>query len=170
MENATKALLMGAGVLIGVMILSLAAYLFASFGGTAQRMQDQIDQGQLDLFNNQFISYQAKDCTVYDILSVVNRANEFNKQNSFAPTSLATTYDKNENYIKVIFKNKLINKSVINSELTLDQFFQNPIWENTYTKTEADPDEGNKFELITFKCEVKINEVTARVNYIKFFE
>ena len=32
MENASKALLMAAGVLIGVLILSLAVYLFENFG------------------------------------------------------------------------------------------------------------------------------------------
>ena len=32
MENASKALLMSAGILIGVLILSLAAYLFYVYG------------------------------------------------------------------------------------------------------------------------------------------
>ena len=35
MENASKALLMAAEVLIGLLILSLAVYLFADFGSTS---------------------------------------------------------------------------------------------------------------------------------------
>lgn len=37
MENASKALLIAAEVLIGMMILSLAVYLFASFSRTSKR-------------------------------------------------------------------------------------------------------------------------------------
>ncbi len=36
MENASKALFMAAEVLIGVMILSLAAYLYATFSRTSK--------------------------------------------------------------------------------------------------------------------------------------
>ena len=56
MENAAKALLMAGGVLIGILILTLAAYLFVSFGGTSQMIQNRIDQGSLDQFNNKFAS------------------------------------------------------------------------------------------------------------------
>jgi len=35
MENASKALLMAAGVLIGLLVLSLMVYLFASFASTS---------------------------------------------------------------------------------------------------------------------------------------
>ena len=35
MENASKALIMAGGVLIGVLIISLAVYLFVSFGQTS---------------------------------------------------------------------------------------------------------------------------------------
>lgn len=36
MENASKALIMAGGVLIGILILSLAVYLFIDFGGKHQ--------------------------------------------------------------------------------------------------------------------------------------
>ena len=42
MENASKALIMAAGVLIGILILSLAVYLFVSFGNTSRELHKQI--------------------------------------------------------------------------------------------------------------------------------
>ena len=42
MENASKALIMAASVLIGIMILSLAVYLFATFGASSAQMHEQI--------------------------------------------------------------------------------------------------------------------------------
>lgn len=170
MENATKALLMGAGVLIGIMILSLAVYLFVSFGGTAQRIQNQIDQSELDAFNNRFISYQAKECTVYDILTVVNMANEFNASNQFGTTST--------NYIQVWVKDsatttqKFLNPFLSYSKLTINDFFKIDDWYQTYTDTTVDPDPDaiytNKFELKKFKCTVEINDETQRVKRVWF--
>lgn len=38
MENASKALIMAASVLIAIMVLSLGVYLFSIFGGTSQEI------------------------------------------------------------------------------------------------------------------------------------
>ena len=74
MENASKALLMAAGVLIGVLILSLAVYLFANFGTASAEIHKQKDMNEINKFNTQFTSYEGKECTVHDIVSVANLA------------------------------------------------------------------------------------------------
>lgn len=79
MENATKALLMAAGVLIGILILSLAVYLFVDFGGTAAQIQDQTAQQQLVEYNTQFTKY-SDDVTIYDIVSLIHLVQANNKQ------------------------------------------------------------------------------------------
>ena len=71
MENASKALLMAAEVLIGVLILSLAVYLYVSFGTTAAEVNEQNTQKQLVQFNTQFTVYQDRnDLTIYDIINL----------------------------------------------------------------------------------------------------
>ena len=67
MENASKALIMAASVLIGVVISSLAVDLFSSFSGSANEIAGQIEEGQLQQFNNQFTSYEDKkdDLTIF---------------------------------------------------------------------------------------------------------
>ena len=74
MENASKALLMAAGVLIGVLILSLAVYLFANFGTASAEIHKQKDMNEINKFNTQFTSYEGKECTIHDIVSVTNLA------------------------------------------------------------------------------------------------
>lgn len=86
MENASKALVMAAGVLIGVLLLSLAVYLFADFGATSARINAQNAEKQLIEFNSKFTSYEGfkdKDgnwkITIYDIISLASYAKEYNK-------------------------------------------------------------------------------------------
>ncbi len=79
MENASKALIIAGGVLIGVLILSLAVYLFIDFGEKAARMHDQITSNQLTQFNAQFNVYAGRnDVTIYQIITVANLAYENN--------------------------------------------------------------------------------------------
>lgn len=81
MENASKALIMAGGVLIGILILSLAVYLFIDFGGKASVIHDRITSNQLTQFNAQFNVYVGrKDVTIYQIISLVNLAKENNEE------------------------------------------------------------------------------------------
>lgn len=50
MENASKALIMAAGILIGVAILSLAVYLFVSFGSASAKIHEQNDANRINEF------------------------------------------------------------------------------------------------------------------------
>lgn len=92
MENASKALLMAAEVLIGVLILSLAVYLYVSFGTTAAEVNEQNTQKQLVQFNTQFTVYQDRnDLTIYDIITATNLAKESN-DDYYGTNSYADSY------------------------------------------------------------------------------
>ena len=79
MENASKALIMAAGVLIGVLILSLAAFLFLDFGATSESVYSQMENQQLTQYNAQYTVYSGrKDITIYEIISIANLAKENN--------------------------------------------------------------------------------------------
>lgn len=88
MENASKALLMAGGVLIGILILSLAAYLFVDFGSTSAEIHRQNEEKQITEFNSKFTSYEGykdKDgnwqITIYDIITLAEYAKENNTYN-----------------------------------------------------------------------------------------
>lgn len=100
MENASKALLMAAGVLIGILILSLAVYLFVSFGSSSAEIHKQQEEQQIGQFNSQFLSYEGKECTIYDVVSVANLATESNRYYEFTKRYDAT--EGKDNYISVM--------------------------------------------------------------------
>lgn len=85
MENASKALVMAGGVLIGILLISLAVYLFTDFGSTSARINAQNAEKQIVEFNSRFTSYEGyrdRDgnwkITIYDIISLASYANEYN--------------------------------------------------------------------------------------------
>ena len=81
MENATKALLMAAGILIGILILSLVAYLYTSFSQTAAEVNQRNERQQLVQFNTQFTTYLGNEnLTIYDVITVTNTAKENNNE------------------------------------------------------------------------------------------
>ena len=101
MENASNALLIAGGVLIGVLILSLAVYLFADFGSTSADINQRTTEQQLALFNSKFTVYESSDFkwTIYDIVTVAGYAHENNKYYTDNMTEAeANSADFNNNY------------------------------------------------------------------------
>ena len=84
MENASKALLMAAAVLIGVIILSIGVYLFVYFSDYAIGVEDDVRTNQIAQFNSQFLSYQGKELTIYDVITLANMAKDYNQENGYA--------------------------------------------------------------------------------------
>ena len=81
MENASKALIMAGGILVGILVMSLFIYLIVSFGATSDKLHEQNAQTQINQFNTQFTIYTDKEnITIYDIISVANLARENNEQ------------------------------------------------------------------------------------------
>ena len=86
MENASKALIIAGGVLIGLLVISLAVYLFVDFGRTAADINNQNAEQQIVEFNSKFTKYESyKDndgnwkTTIYDIISLAGYAKENNE-------------------------------------------------------------------------------------------
>ena len=102
MENASKALIMAGGILVGVLVLSLMVYLFADFGSTSAQINAQNKQNQLAQFNSKFTVYEDKEgLTIYDVITVAGYAKENNKY-----------YEENENnQIIVYLENKQIQEN-----------------------------------------------------------
>ena len=79
MENASHALLIAGGVLIGVLILTIGVYLYTMFGDGSASLSDQLTQRQTDEFNAQFYKYEnLETIRIHDIISVANLAKQNN--------------------------------------------------------------------------------------------
>lgn len=146
MENASKALVMAGGVLIGIMILSLAVYLFIDFGSTSAEINAQNAQKQITEFNSKFTSYEDKEgITIYDVITVVGYAQENNKY-----------YEDSEEYkITVLLDNtpiQDIKEENKNLRIKNDQYSMI----------------GNPPKLPTYKCKVTDYHKNGRVKIITF--
>ena len=177
MENASKALLMAAGVLIGIMVLSLAVYLFVTFGSTSAQMHQQKEQDQLNQFNSQFTSYEGKeDITIYDIVTVANLATENNKYYEFdTKTSLPRNNKVSENYIWVVVSSRKYSTGKIltfgkdKDSASINQEYNNVINGDLrqigYNYSTFGED---AYYLYKYKCETDISSITGRVYKVIF--
>ena len=141
MENASNALIMAAGVLIGVLILSLAIFLITDFGQTSSEINRRITDQQLVEFNANFTSYEGKEgLIIYDIVSVAGFARENNN------------YYDNQDYYKVTVK--IGNKEIQNySSDNLNNLIK---------------EEQNTTPLPQYKCSVKEYPDNGRVKTFIF--
>jgi hypothetical protein len=163
MENASKALLMAAGVLIGMMVLSLMVYLFISFGSTSQEIREEQAQKQLNQFNTQFTSYVGKNNTIYDVVTAANLATKNNIYYELEHKGVATGKD---NYISVYLEN---NNFQVKDRGWIERGY-NDIRSKNYDDIIraglADLKAGGT--LAEYTCEVKISTETQRVYWVKF--
>lgn len=119
MENATNALLIAAGVLIGLMILSLGVSLYSSLSSYVEGVQEEVSSNEIQRFNEQFIKYinyndetGIKDftLTIQDLVTVANIAYENNIKYNLEDAS-----DSNY-YVKINIPGKPSLEKTINSE------------------------------------------------------
>lgn len=104
MENASKALLMAGGVLIGILILALMVTLFASAKSLSNGYETTKQSETIQQFNVNFTKYVGKDLTIHQVVTICN----FALENGFSKASIQGIKDKddiknnNKKYILII--------------------------------------------------------------------
>ncbi len=188
MENASKALLMAGAVLIGVIILSLAVYMFSTFGGYSSSIYSKIEEAQINQFNSKFLQYtgtRGKDdgttepilCTIHDIMTIANLAQKNNIEHEL---NGQTSIGDNPNYeyiqidlVKYNLPNRYIRKNMetMNDDAQIQFIKDNSLYE--YEETQPDGTTKKKQKTKYYMCRsenVKISEITKKVYYMKFEE
>ena len=114
MENATKALYIAAGVLIGIMILSLAVMLFSGLQSYVEEYKKQIEANDLNDFNSKYQKYiQNDNLTIQDIVTVAGIAYEDNiTLNSDSNEWKESDISENSLYIGVYLDNERIDNKI----------------------------------------------------------
>lgn len=167
MENASKALIMAASILLGVMIISVGVALFNSFSSFGKDTAEKFEQSKINEWNSTYLKYYGSNTYVdedgkektkpiqvsaYDIISVTNSAKENNINYELENEA---KYNENTYYVQVQVGKQL------NFEKLTEQEKSNFLKENSLVNNEI------KYYICT---EVKISEITKRVIYIKFDE
>lgn len=175
MENASKALLMAATVLVGVLLLSLGVYLFTIFGDFSSDMSKKLNQKNIDEFNAQFLKYESyydndskewkNICRAQDIVSIANIAKENNSKYEY------TTEDESDGYyyIRVIVKKSSHTKSYDNFEAESLEEYKEFLRKYSGEEKTDTTTEKKYYEIIYFKCtNVEINPESKRVCSVTF--
>lgn len=154
MENASKALIMAGGMLIGIIIISIGVILFAAFGGTSRNIQEQVDSRVLAEFNNNFEKYLGSNCTIHDIVSLANFARKNNADMEYDRVNDANKAD----YVHVFLKN-----------IDLSQIDPNDATYGDSALLSQNSTIGS--EIKYYKCtKIEYNQETKRVSEIVFAE
>jgi hypothetical protein len=140
MENATEALYIAVGTLIGVMIISLVVFFFRRVGSLQEQQDRVMTAEQLAEWNNMYLAYNKKIMYGTDLISVLNKAQSNN--------------DKYVNGKGFLTGYKYTNSYLINIEFTLNSPLQDSItvyyFDEDKTKKEVayttgdKPDDGTK--------------------------
>ena len=160
MENASKALLMAGGVLLGILILSLAVYLFSNFGGASSRIHDNIEENQTAQFNSQFTKYVGNEnVTIHDVVTMANLATENNKY--YEMPKRGSIASGSDNYITVLLDGIQIEYGYGNSQSEITQRYNNLLSAQVGAITDTSS------ELKKYKVQVEMSEKTKRVYIVR---
>lgn len=173
MENASKALIMVAEILIGVMILSIGVYLFNYFASYSTERYKEIEDVQIAEFNNRFLKFYGTrvndsgkvipiECTIHDIASLANLAQKHNIDKELENSS---GFAENTLYVQIDLGSKKNIEKYTNHQLT--QLMK----ENDIKKVVDETTGKMTVETKYYKCVVcNVNTQTRRVNYVRFEE
>lgn len=83
MENATKALLIAAAVLLAIMVISLLVTMYNQIASKYQQEQELIAIDQLEQFNRQFENYNRDSLRGNELISFMNKIIDYNASQSY---------------------------------------------------------------------------------------
>lgn len=155
MEEASKALVMAAGVLIGVMVLTLAIYMFSYFGSALEEIMQKHADNKLLQFNTQFTIYENRELTIQDVVSIATLAKE---NNDYYDMPSRTSLDSSSLYVFVKLDNEWIHEDELSDHNSLIEEIVNDITITNavipkYKITEFEIDEGGTNRVYYIKIE-----------------
>lgn len=182
MENASKALIMAASVLLGVMIISFAVYLFSTFGSYSNEVYLQMEARRMDAFNSQFTKYYGTEqrenpyninsdkyydgpilFTVQDVVTIAKLARDSNsKYGVYEDDSNYVSTNENEMYVTVNLLNE--PKKGKNIENWTENEFTSLIQNNSFI--EGSNNQKVKYYYITSISFMNVTDTLQRVREV----
>ena len=184
MENASRALTMAGGVLIGIIILAIASTLFSNFSTFGKSTYEKVEAAKIEAWNSDYIKYYGNisvdipketgkavetvtvpiPVTAHDIVSVANQAMQNNIDHEFDPRNAV---EAKETLLYVQVKVESSPKSGVREIKNFESENEN--------KTKFLQDyalKENGIDPVYFKVSAQplISSITKRVYYIQFKE
>ena len=80
MDSASKAVIIAAGVFIGMLVISISMYMFAAYRDVYEQSMIQFESQQIASFNSFFTQYPPI-IKGYDVYNIIGKINEINASN-----------------------------------------------------------------------------------------
>ena len=152
MENASKALIMAAGVILGILILTFLVFIFGIFSNFSKTNRISKEEQEISNFNAEFFKYYEQNVsrrpklTAHDIVSIGNYVKENNSKYGL------TSHESNTYYVTIdVFTN---DGNITGFEKKDEQEYLRLLEKNR-----------------VFVCtQITINNLTKRVEYVKYEE
>ena len=177
MENASKALLMAAGMFLVMLILALVIFAWGKFSDYQNAKDSLVDIEDTAKFNEQFTHYDRDDVQGYEILSLANQVIDYNRRRAdvgqnnekYNPIKLVVTLNNDNKKFSYDENNLLINSNEYTISSTVNTFdeiiAEGARIERTYGSNVS---QISKLISLLFSDEVK-NDENKKANAVKKF-
>lgn len=157
MENATKALLIVASVLIGLIILSALLLLYNQVSDFYQSNSNKTEEQQRVEFNKKFESYENQEIRGNELLSIMNMVDDYNAtepENGYAEMEFEVDFISTDLFKQFNYESANSNKYLLsgsNSKITENKL-------NDFSSRVNDPSTGLISTLQSVSGSVRITE------------
>lgn len=164
MENASKAFIMAAGVLIAVMIASFMILVLRKAGSMSAEYETQRGDLELANFNSQFEYFARENNTYFDIMTVANMAYDVNRNNgNDASNKIEIKIYKGSKVYSILSNKDLLRNYFFDKDNKQIYMYEDELLEYTKLKQNTDEYEYN------FVCEkTDYNNVTGKICEMQF--
>lgn len=105
MENASKALLIAAGIMVGVIVLSMIVYAHGKISNYYEAKELAVEGEQLAHFNKKYIGYNRNDVRGTDLLSLINKILDYNDDVNNGEMEISIIIPPNNDKSKLFYYN-----------------------------------------------------------------
>ena len=162
MENATKALLISAGILFAIVIVSIGIISYNGIKNYYGQKQTSLTAEQLAAFNREFEAYNRDDVTGFELVSLINKIINFNSNNAVDEELGFNNTDKDfqKMYIEFELTNDTLRNGIENYKGKKIKLFENA---KNYKYDSEDSKTNRKLTEIISYMQSKENTYTGSV-------
>ena len=159
MENASKALLIAGGILLAILILSALVFMFSSVRNFSESQEEKTLAEQTAKFNAEYDVYNKSVMYGTDVISVINKAIDYNLRNSESTINIVLDLSAYE------FTSLPENRTIINKKYNVNEKQDSKELQNFFNSNSNDLSE---FKFKIFKCTGVIYDETGRISTMTF--
>ena len=150
MENASKALMIVAGILIAILVISIGIYLFTDYRDMGSAYEQNLSTAEIQKFNVNFTKFEGRqDIKIQEIVTLVNFVQQYREKNEIS--------EKND--ITIIIENQRFQKSTINGKKIIKDSIEDLIkvyLDESFTCVNIKYDNDGKVNEIYFSTTLKL--------------